>query len=341
MTATATQVQMDTTKRGIAAETLQKALQARVVGQGEAIETVVELYQMFAAGLCAPNRPIANLLFLGPTGCGKTRLVEAMAEALFGSPTAMIKVDCGEFQHSHEIAKLIGSPPGYIGHRETGAMITQDKINAHQSDKPEPSLLLFDEIEKASDALWNLLLGVMDKGCLTLGDNRRVDLSSTMVFMTSNLGTAELDKMATGHLGFAPTPVVQSQQRADHIVLDAARRKFSQEFINRLDKMVVFHALGLAQLQEILRLEVRAVQDRVIRASGLFTFGLTKNAEEFLLLEGTDSRYGARHLRRAVERNLVPKLSNIMAGAQAIIGETLKVDAQNGKIVFIRECSHI
>jgi len=163
-------------------QSFEKSLAQRVVGQERAVRRLARVYQVYQAGLCAPGRPLANLLFLGPTGSGKTRLVEAAAEALFGDARAVIRVDCGEMQHSHEIAKLIGSPPGYLGHRETQPLLTQEILEAHYTDKLKISLVLFDEIEKASDALWQLLLGILDKATLTLGDNRRVDFSRSMIF---------------------------------------------------------------------------------------------------------------------------------------------------------------
>src|SRR5881275_1131056 len=193
---------LDPNRRSNDAGEFDAALRRRIVGQDAAVEKVVEIYQMFLAGLNAPGRPVGNLLFLGPTGSGKTRVVEAMAEALFGNPRAVVKIDCAEFQHSHEIAKLIGSPPGYLGHRETQPMITQDVLEQHYTDKVKVSLVLFDEIEKASDALWQLLLGILDKATLTLGDNRRVDFSRCLVFLTSNLGSQEMSKLMSGGLGY-------------------------------------------------------------------------------------------------------------------------------------------
>src|ERR1700694_4438787 len=178
------------------------ALRSRIVGQEEGIQALGDLYQVFCAGLNSPGRPVGNLLFLGPTGSGKTRIVEAGAEILFGDARSLIKVDCAEFQHSHEIAKLIGSPPGYLGHRETHPLITQEELSKSHTEKLKLSFLLFDEIEKASDALWQLLLGMLDKATLTLGDNRRVDLSQTVIFLTSNLGGGEISEMMGGGYGF-------------------------------------------------------------------------------------------------------------------------------------------
>src|ERR1700756_2433069 len=183
------------------------ALRRQVVGQEEAVRALVEFFQVFKAGLSAPGRPIANFLFLGPTGCGKTRIVEAAAEILFGTSSAIVKIDCAEFQHGHEIAKLIGSPPGYLGHRETHALLSQEALNQYHTEKVKISFVLFDEIEKASDALWNLLLGVLDRATLTLGDNRRVDFSHAMIFMTSNLGAGEMSSILRPNLGFAASEI--------------------------------------------------------------------------------------------------------------------------------------
>src|SRR5690242_14027414 len=197
---------LDPTRRSSEALDFEAALRRKIVGQDPAVEKVAEIYQMFLAGLNPPGRPVGNLLFLGPTGSGKTRVVESVAESLFGDAHACIKIDCAEFQHSHEIAKLIGSPPGYLGHRETHPLLTQEALNQWHTEKLKLSILLFDEIEKASDALWQLLLGILDKATLTLGDNRRVDLSQCIIIMTSNLGAAEMGGLMDGGFGFAPKP---------------------------------------------------------------------------------------------------------------------------------------
>src|SRR5436305_4746247 len=178
---------LDPSKTGREAETLESSLRKLIVGQDEAIQQIVNIYQMHLTGMSAPGRPVGNFLFLGPTGSGKTRIVEAAAESLVGTARSVIKIDCAEFQHSHEIAKLIGSPPGYLGHRETHPALSQEVLNQFHTEKMKLSFVLFDEIEKASDALWNLLLGILDKGTLTLGDNRRVVFSSAMNIMTSYL----------------------------------------------------------------------------------------------------------------------------------------------------------
>src|SRR5438094_10473550 len=205
-------VPLDPTKTGRDAESLESNLRKMIVGQDEAIEQIVNIYQMHLTGMSAPGRPVGNFLFLGPTGSGKTRIVEATAEALIKNPRAVIKIDCAEFQHSHEIAKLIGSPPGYLGHRETHPLLSQEVINQYHTETTKVSFILFDEIEKASDALWNLLLGILDKANLTLGDNRRVDFSRTMIFMTSNLGAGEMSSILRPNLGFAASEIERQHQ---------------------------------------------------------------------------------------------------------------------------------
>jgi len=321
---------LDPEKRSSDTMEFKTALGAKIVGQEEGVQALVDLYQVFCAGLNSPGRPVGNLLFLGPTGSGKTRIVEAAAEILFGDPRSVIKVDCAEFQHSHEIAKLIGSPPGYLGHRETHPLITQEALSANHTDKLKLSFLLFDEIEKASDALWQLLLGMLDKATLTLGDNRRVDLSQTVIFMTSNLGGGEITELMQGGMGFIQPrdkPISGLDQKVERTAIEAARRKFSPEFMNRLDKVVVFHPLQRNQLEEVLEIELAQVQQRVLEtARGQFLFRVTSAAREFLLTEGTDQRYGARHLKRAIERNIVYPLANLLATEQVHIGDLLCID---------------
>ena len=334
---------LDPTRRSNDAKEFDTALRRKIVGQDQAVEKVAEIYQMFLAGLNPPGRPVGNLLFLGPTGSGKTRVVEAMAESLFGDARACIKIDCAEFQHSHEIAKLIGSPPGYLGHRETHPLLTQEALNQWHTEKLKLSILLFDEIEKASDALWQLLLGILDKATLTLGDNRRVDLSQCIIIMTSNLGAGEMTSLVDGGLGFArkPNQVDASlDEKIDRTAVEAARRKFSPEFMNRIDKVVVFKTLRPAHLQEILEIELGMVQQRILMASGAsqFVFNCTSKVKSFLLGEGTDPKYGARHLKRAIERHLVFPLANLVATGQVKLGDFVRVDlTADGRLTFVKE----
>jgi ATP-dependent Clp protease ATP-binding subunit ClpA len=335
--------QLDPTIRSNDTREFQNYLRAKIVGQEEGVQALVDLYQVFCAGLNSPGRPVGNLLFLGPTGSGKTRIVEAAAEILFGDPRAVIKVDCAEFQHSHEIAKLIGSPPGYLGHRETHPLITQEALAANHTDKLKLSFLLFDEIEKASDALWQLLLGMLDKATLTLGDNRRVDLSQTVIFLTSNLGGGEITELMSGGMGFIQPkdkPITGLDEKVERTAVEAARRKFSPEFMNRLDKVVVFHPLQRLQLEQVLDIELGQVQQRVLEtARGQFLFKVTLAARDFLLQEGTDQRYGARHLKRAIERHIVYPLANLLATEQVRLGDLIRIDwdGEHKLLTFVRE----
>jgi ATP-dependent Clp protease ATP-binding subunit ClpB len=336
---------LDPSRRSSDALDFESALRRKIVGQDAAIDKVVEIYQMFLASLNAPGRPLGNLLFLGPTGSGKTRVVEAMAEALFGDPRAVIKIDCAEFQHSHEIAKLIGSPPGYLGHRETHPLLTQEALNQWHTDKRKITLLLFDEIEKASDALWQLLLGILDKATLTLGDNRRVDLSQCLIVMTSNLGAGEMSDILTGGLGFAKSKnsekVVDTKldEKITRTAQEAARRKFSPEFMNRIDKMVVFKTLKPEHLEHILEIELGMVQQRILQATGnqQFVFSCTAPVKKFLLVEGTDPKYGARHLKRSIEKNIVFPLANLVATGQIKLGDFIRIDMKENKLTFTKE----
>jgi len=335
--------QLDPTIRSNDTRDFHQSLRAKIVGQEEGVQALVDLYQVFCAGLNSPGRPVGNLLFLGPTGSGKTRIVEAAAEILFGDARAVIKVDCAEFQHSHEIAKLIGSPPGYLGHRETHPLITQEALSASHTDKLKLSFLLFDEIEKASDALWQLLLGMLDKATLTLGDNRRVDLSQTVIFMTSNLGGGEITDLMAGGYGFIKSddkPKANLDEKVERTATEAARRKFSPEFMNRLDKVVVFHPLQRTQLEQVLDIELSMVQQRVLEtAKGQFLFRVTESGRDFLLQEGTDQRYGARHLKRAIERHVVYPMANLLATDQVHSGDLVCIDwsRSDDKLSFVRE----
>ena len=343
----AQEILLDPEMRSSEVQDFEARLLSKIVGQERAVRRVVNMYQIYLAGMSMPGRPVGNLLFLGPTGSGKTRIVEASAEILFGSPRAFIKVDCAEFQHSHEIAKLIGSPPGYLGHRETPPLLTQEAIDQYQNDRVRLSFLLFDEIEKANDALWQLLLGILDKATLTLGDNRKVDLSRCVIFMTSNLGAAEMTKMLAGGIGFMSgvredeTSLAEVDQKIYRTALEAAKRKFSPEFMNRIDKVVVFRMLTQAHLRQILDIELTEVQNRITasQADRQFIFRCTLEAKEFLLQEGTDLKFGARHLKRAIERHLVYPLSNLIATGQIGLGDVIKIDLgpEGDRLTFSKE----
>ncbi len=344
MKSAATQMTLDPKRKSSRARELEESLRAKIVGQEEAIKAIASVYQVFLAGMNAASRPVGNLLFLGPTGSGKTRIVEATAETLLGDSRALIKIDCAEFQHSHEIAKLIGSPPGYLGHRETHPVLTQEALNQWHSDDLKLSLVLLDEIEKASDSLWQLLLGILDKATLTLGDNRKVDFSQTIIFMTSNLGAAEMTNMLLGGIGFGqqvPEPDERLERKVRSIALEAARRKFSPEFINRIDKTVVFRNLNQANLEQVLDIELARVQQRLLDSTGgkRFLFSCAPEAKQFLLADGMDPKYGARHLKRSIERHLVDPLAHLMATDQIGVGDSLLVRVQPGgnELAFVKD----
>lgn len=335
---------LDPTMRGPKADRLMENLGKRVIGQTEAKNAIVDAYQNYLSGMAGLGRPVANFLFLGPTGTGKTYLVESTAKSLVGNARGIIKIDCGEFQHSHEIAKIIGSPPGYLGHRQTHPVLSQEALNQFHTDQLKLSFVLFDEIEKASDALWNLLLGIMDKATLTLGDNRRVDFSRTMIFLTSNLGAREMENIASPVMGFSP-PVVVSDSCENKLAVEkqaarmrdagvnAAKRKFTPEFFNRLDKVIFFSPLGREEFAQIIELELNEIQRRVFSGplGGLFLFTLTDGAKEYLLKEGTSSKYGARFLKRALQRLLVVPFSNLIGSEQVKNGDHVLVEYLSGE----------
>ena len=330
-------------QKGLRAKEFEQKLSQRIVGQERAVRSISGLYQTFLAGMNSAQRPVGTMLFLGPSGSGKTRVIEAAAEVLFGDSNAITKIDCAEFQHSHEISKLIGSPPGYLGHRETHAMLTQQNLDRFHTDETKLSLVLFDEIEKASDSLWQLLLGILDKATLTLGDNQRTDFSRTIVIMTSNLGAREMSELVSGGIGFARVRDQKNLNQSDldqkiyRTAVEAARHKFSPEFMNRIDKVVVFRSLKEQHLREILDLELQAVQNRIMESARTkFLYQCSDPAKEQLLNEGIDLRYGARHLKRAIERFVVFPLSNLVATGQVGFGDLVSVDldSKTGELIF-------
>jgi len=332
-------IALEPDRRSADIQSFESELRRRIIGQDHAIDSLVSAFQGVRAGLVPEGRPIRNFLFLGPTGSGKTRSVEALAEILFGRPEAIIKIDCGEFQHSHEISKLIGSPPGYIGHRETPAMLSQARLDEWHTAELKLTLVLFDEIEKANEALWQLLLGILDKGILTLGDNQQVDFSKTIVFMTSNLGASEMQHAAEGPIGFVNN-IGNTQENLTTIATNAARKRFSPEFLNRLDEILVFHPLAASQLRQVIAVEIERLESRLERATGSeINLRLSDQAVDFLLERGTDSRYGARHLKRALEKYLVFPFSSLIETQQMGSAGTLNVglDRLKQKLTFCKQ----
>jgi len=304
-----------------AAGDLAAVLSRKVVGQPDATRQIVPYVQMFQAGLAPEGRPVGVFLLLGPTGTGKTKTVEALADTLHGSEKNMLKVDCGEFQLEHEVAKLIGAPPGYLGHRETQPMLTQQRLNSSTSEQCELSLVLFDEIEKAAPSLTRLLLGVLDKGILRLGDNTSVNFEKSLVFLTSNLGSREMLREIHPEFGFqsagaGPRPDLTGKLRGIGMV--AVRKRFSPEFINRIDCIITYQPLSLEALSTILDQQIADLQNHVNTRLGerSFTLEVPLETRQFLLERGTSAEYGARELKRTIHRYLTQPLATLVATNQ-------------------------
>lgn len=327
---------LDITKRSIEAQSVLDTLSKRVVGQKDATQILVDIVENFQAGFAPKGRPAGNALFLGPTGSGKTHVVESLCQGLFGDKRSCIKIDCAEYQHGHEIAKLVGSPPGYLGHRETHPMLTQEALDQWHTPKLKLSVVLFDEIEKASDTLWNLMLGILDKGSLTLGDNRKVDFSNVIILMTSNLGANQMDKETDGKLGFsAPEQTFeQLDEKLEEVAKHAAKSKFSPEFYNRIDNVAVFKTLNQEQIGKVLDIELGALHTRLLFESNVkFFWHVTKRAKEVLIRDGFSKKYGARHLSRAVRKRVITPLARLVASGQLIERDVVVID-EVGKSEF-------
>ena len=300
---------------------LLKKLTARVVGQAQALSRIVPYVQMYQAGLAPEGRPAGVFLLLGPTGTGKPRTVEALAEALHASDKHLLKVDCGEFQMEHEVAKLIGAPPGYLGHRETPPLLTQQKLASMASESCRLTLVLFDEIEKAAPSMTRLLLGVLDHAVLRLGDNTTVNFENTLIFLTSNLGAREMQKEINPDFGFEALAPHGSGARApklEQIGLAAVRRKFPPEFVNRIDATITYQPLGAGALAEIVDQQIAALERHIEKrlCEKAFELRVSPAARGFLLAQGTSSAYGARELKRTILRHLTQPLAAMVANGE-------------------------
>lgn len=307
---------------------LASQLSRRIVGQPAAIRQIIPYIRMFEAGLAPEGRPVGVFLLLGPTGTGKTRTVEALAEALHGSEKCVLKVDCGEYQMDHEVAKLIGAPPGYLGHRETVPMLTQQKLHAVTSERSKLSLVLFDEIEKAAPSLTRLLLGVLDRATLRLGDNTTVNFENSLIFLTSNLGAREMMRELNPDFGFrAGAPRSEVTGRLEAIGMNAVRRRFSPEFVNRIDAVITYRPLDEASLQAILEQQIAELQRLIDTRLGEQRFDMEVSAEarQFLLRQGTSREYGARELKRTIHRHLTQPLAALVAGGAVAAGGRVNV----------------
>jgi ATP-dependent Clp protease ATP-binding subunit ClpA len=308
-----------------------RSLTDRVVGQSHALAQIVPYVQMYQAGLAPEGRPAGVFLLLGPTGTGKTRTVEALAEALHGSQKNVLKVDCGEFQMEHEVAKLIGAPPGYLGHRETQPMLTQQKLGGITSESSSLALLLFDEIEKAAPSMTRMLLGVLDKAILRLGDNTTVNFERTLIFMTSNLGAQAMRKEIRPDFGFQAAVPIQRHvlgKKLQAIGLGAVRQKFSPEFVNRIDAVVAYQPLDAAALKEILDQQIEDLEQHIQNRLGdrAFELEVSKASRQLLLRKGTSEEYGARELKRAILRQLTQPLAAMLAAGKIEPGALVRVE---------------
>ena len=297
---------------------LASLLRQHLVGQDKAIDAIVPYVDMFHAGLSPAGRPVGVFLLLGPSGTGKTRTVEALAETIHGSERQILKIDCGEFQMEHEVAKLIGAPPGYLGHRETQPLLNQQKLNGVTSDNSALSLVLFDEIEKAAGSLQRLMLGVLDKATLKLGDNTSVNFEKSLIFMTSNLGAQSMMRELEHGWGFekiAAPPRGDQASKLEAIAHSAAKRRFAPEFINRIDSMVTYEPLTRDALDQILDLQLSALQRHLFDRIGPIAFFLEvkDDARDWLIRQGTSLHFGARELKRVIHRNILQPLSKHVA----------------------------
>lgn len=333
-------VALDKNRKNKKVQIFEAHLRKNVIGQFEAVDKIVEMYQLMVAGLYSKQKPLGNLLMLGPTGTGKTHICETVAQCLFGDPQALIKVDCAEFQHSHEVAKLIGSPPGYLGHRETHPIFTMDNLYKYTTGDAPIALVLFDEIEKASDSLWQLLLGILDKATLTLGDNRKTDFSRTLIFFTSNLGAKEMSKLLFDRqIGFQDASQEGMKDKLTNVATNAAKQKFSPEFMNRIDRTVVFNSLKPEHLKQILEIELKGLQKRISTApnGSAVSFTFSDDLKQKMLDEGYEPQYGARHLKRALERNLINPIAAMMSTGQVMPGDTVHCRLEDGEIEFLSD----
>jgi len=325
------------------ADDLTSILASKVVGQPNVISSIVPYIEMFQAGLAPENRPVGVFLLLGPTGTGKTRTVEALAEALHGSSKNLLKVDCGEFQMEHEVAKLIGAPPGYLGHRETQPMLSQQKLTAVTSDKSALSLVLFDEIEKAAPSLTRLLLGVLDRGILRLGDNSVVNFEKSLVFLTSNLGAREMMREITPDFGFQSATGGSTREdvsdKLKNIGLVAVKKKFSPEFVNRIDHVITYQPLNAESFAAIADHEIANLQNHVNTRLGSRCFNIEVPFEtrQWLIERGTSPEYGARELKRTIHKFLTQPLATMVAKNQIEAGSRVRADrAADGESLSLR-----
>lgn len=311
-------------------------LAGRIFGQPRAIEQISPYIKMYQAGLSPENRPAGVFLLLGPTGTGKTRTVEALAELLHGSEKSLLRIDCGEFQLDHEVAKLIGAPPGYLGHRETQPLLTQQKLTSVTSEHCNLSIVLFDEIEKSAPSMSRLLLGLLDKGQLRLGDNNTVSFERSLVFFTSNLGARAMEKALKPDWGFAASQgeaePADTRERIERIGMQAVKKRFAPEFVNRLDAVVTYQPLERDALAAILDNQLKQLQRHIDNRLGIrgFEMVVSPGAKRLLLRLGTSAEYGARELKRTILRMVTQPIAALVADGETYPGGRVHVELTSG-----------
>jgi ATP-dependent Clp protease ATP-binding subunit ClpA len=320
-------------KSTVAQNTIAELLGKILIGQDSVIRQIVPRVELARSRLCDAEHPAGVFFLSGPTGVGKTHAVCSLAQVLHGSRDTLVRIDCGEYQLDHEVAKLIGAPPGYLGHRETHPALSQAKISAATSERSDLSIVLFDEIEKAAPSFCRLLLGILDRGLLKLGDNTNANFERSLIFLTSNVGSEEMGKYSSGGLGFAPAS--PNSARAGKITLGAIRRRFSPEFVNRIDEIVPFGYLDESSIGKILDIEVGLVEDRLKQRLGIVSLLLTDSGKGWLIANGTSKQYGARELKRLIQREILQRIGAIVSTIKA--GDKLVADLIGGEIVVVVE----
>jgi ATP-dependent Clp protease ATP-binding subunit ClpC len=306
---------------------MEERLHERVIGQDEAIAAVADAVRRARAGMRDPDRPIGSFIFLGPTGVGKTELAKALAEFMFDSDEAMVRVDMSEYMEKHTTSRLVGAPPGYVGYDEGGQLTEAVRRRPYQ-------VVLFDEIEKAHYDVFNILLQILDDGRLTDGHGRTVDFKHTVIIMTSNVGTEHLAQMTTP-IGFRVSDgAEEKQRRAESAIHEALRRDFRPEFLNRIDEIIIFQPLTKGQIEQIVDLMVRQVMARLGEQE--ITLELTAAARAWLAEHGYDPNYGARPLRRLIQRQLENGLSRALLAGEFTAGDHVRVDAGPAGLIFAK-----
>ncbi len=355
---------LDPARRSPQVTRFENMLSERVVGQGAAIDAILDSFSKILAGIRNPERPILTLLFLGPTGVGKTETVKALAEAIFGKRSAFVRVNCQEFSSEFTVSKLFGSPPGYVGN-DVEPMLSQDNLDKHHKEAQAEgrgvfaegegkiaklfpqvkshymSIVLFDEVEKAHPKLWNALLGLMEDGHLTLGNNKTVDFTRSLIIITTNVGAEEMSEtLRHKSIGFEVHSDAETiNQDIRKKAIEAAKDVFPYEFLNRFDDIICFKVLTTVDLKKILDLMLQDVYTRLLGAQMPMILHYSPSYLDKMLAEGTDPQFGARPMRRAVERLLVAPLSRLIASNQVKAGDIVGVRVRNGQPVFVREGS--